>query len=128
SFGPAAAKSAGEQFTDSEDFKALQAKGAGSVRLAIKANELTSATTDTNGAVGDAIQPHRLPGVLQPAQRKHTIRSLLLPGRTASNAVEYVEETGYTNSAATVAEMGASPQSHLKFDLKTVNVKNISHH
>lgn len=127
-FGPAVAKSAGEQFTESDDFKALAAKGAGTARIAIKANELNSATTNTNGAVGDAIQPQRLPGVLQPAQREFTIRSLLLPGRTSSNAVEYVEETGFTNAAATVAEMGASPQSHLKFDLKTVNVKNIGHH
>ncbi|HEV7344552.1 MAG TPA: phage major capsid protein [Devosia sp.] len=128
SFGPAAAKSVGEQFVESEDFKSLASKGAGSARISIKANELTSATTDTNGAVGDAIVPQRLPGVLQPAQREFTIRSLLLPGRTSSNAVEYIEETGYTNNAAVVAELGAVPQSHLKFDLKTVNVKNIAHH
>lgn len=125
-FGPVAAKSIGEQLTDSQEFKSFN--GSGSVRLSVKANELQSTTTDTNGAVGDAIVPQRLPGVLQPAQREFTIRSLLLPGRTSSNAVEYVEETGYTNNAATVAEMGASAQSHLKFDLKTVNVKNISHH
>ena len=128
SFGPVAAKSAGEQFVESDDFKAFAAKGAGSARISIKANELTSVTTNTNGAVGDAIQPQRLPGVLMPAERELTIRDLLLPGRTSSNAIEYVQETGFTNSAATVAETGASPQSHLKFDLVTVNVKNISHH
>lgn len=128
SFGPSAVKSVGEQFTDSEDFKALAAKGAGTARISIKANELNSVTSNTNGAVGDAIVPHRLPGIVQPAERELTIRDLLLPGRTSSNAVEYVAETGYTNAAATVAEMGASPQSHLKFDLLTVNVKNISHH
>lgn len=119
-------KSLGAKFTESSEFKSFN--GSGSVRLNIKANELTSLTTDASGSVGDAVVAQRLPGILLPAERVLTIRDLLLPGRTSSNAVEYVEETGYTNAAATRAELGAVAQSTLKFDLKTVNVKNIAHH
>ncbi len=126
SFGQPERKSIGQQITESEQFKSFS--GAGSVRLQVKANELTSATTDTNGAVGDAIVPQRQPGIVMPAERDLTIRDLLLPGRTSSNAVEFVQETGFTNSAATRAELGAVAQSHLKFDLVTTNVKNIGHH
>ena len=126
--GPSEAKSAGARFVESTEFKSFAERPNGSVRLEVKANELTSATTDTNGAVGDAVQPQRLPGVQMPAERVFTIRDLLLPGRTSSNAIEYVEETGYTNAAATRAELGAIAQSHLKFDLKSVGVKNIAHH
>lgn len=121
------AKSIGEQFTESEDFKILQVKGSGTARLNLKATTITSLTTDANGSAGDLIVPQRLPGIVMPAERQLSIRNLLLPGRTSSNAVEYVEETGFTNAAATVAETGTRAQSDLKFELKTVNVKNIAH-
>ncbi|MER9493441.1 phage major capsid protein [Mesorhizobium sp. M0320] len=127
SFDTPEVKSLGAQFTESDDFKALQSKGRGTARFNIKANTLTSLTTDAAGSVGDAIVPQRLPGILQPAQRELTIRDLLLPGRTSSNSIEYVKETGYTNSAAMVAETGPRAQSDLKFDLVTTNVRTIGH-
>jgi HK97 family phage major capsid protein len=119
-------QSLGAKFTASDSWKGFS--GSGNVRMGVKANELTSAITDANGSVGDAIQPQRVPGILMPAERMPTIRDLLLPGRTSSNAIEYVEETGYTNAAATRDELGAIAQSTLKFDLKTANVKSIAHH
>lgn len=119
-------KTPGQRFTESDGWKNFS--GSGNVRMQMKANELTSAITDANGSVGDAIRPDRLPGILQPAERAPTIRNLLLPGRTASNAIEYIEETGFTNNAATRAELGSVAQSTLKFDLKTANVKSIAHH
>lgn len=128
SFGSPSAKTAGAQLVESAEFKSFADRPNGSVRLEVKANELTSLTTDASGSVGDALMPQRLPGILMPAERVLTIRDLLLPGRTSSNAVEYVEETGYTNAAATRAELGAVAQSTLKFDLKSVGVKNIAHH
>jgi HK97 family phage major capsid protein len=126
-FGEPEKKSPGQQFTESEDFKTLASKGRGTARMSLKANVLTSLTTDAAGSVGDAIRPDRLPGIVMPAERELTIRDLLLPGRTASTSVEYVEETGFTNAAATVAETGARAQSDLKFELRTANVKTIAH-
>jgi len=118
--------SLGEQFTGSDDFKALQSKGRGTARLNVKAT-ITSATTDAAGSAGDLIRPDRLPGVVSPIDRPLTIRDLLLPGRTSSNAIEFVQETGFTNSAAPVAEGGDKPQSDLEFDLTTTNVRTIAH-
>lgn len=119
-------KSLGEQFTDTEQFKAHGMKR-GRSRLEVKAvTTVTSGTTGT-GAAGALIRPDRLPGIVTPAQRLLTIRSLLLPGRTDSNAVEYVKETGFQNMAAPVAEGALKPQSDIKFDLVQTPVRTIAH-
>ncbi len=121
-------KSIGAQFTESDEFKALSAKGVGAARMSIKASTITSATTDAAGSAGDAIVADRLPGIQQPAQRAFTIRNLLMPGRTSSNSVEFIKETGYTNSAAAHAENATvGAQSDIKLDLETVPVRNIGH-
>ncbi|WP_307959503.1 phage major capsid protein [Sinorhizobium medicae] len=56
-----------------------------------------------------------------------TVRDLISPGRMDGNALEYVRETGFTNSAAPVAETAAKPESDLKFDLVTTSAKVIAH-
>lgn len=120
-------KSYGEQLTDSDDFKALVAKGRGAARLNVKAvTDITSATSGTGG-VGDAIQATRVPGIITQPNRPFTIRDLLMPGRTGSNAVEFVQESGFQNMAAAVAEGASKPQSDLSFELKTTTVKTIAH-
>lgn len=124
--GPAV-KSNGQLLTDTDDFKRVQKNGGGTARLSIKAvTSITSATTGTGG-VGDAIRPNRLPGIVTPSLRTFTIRDLLLPGRTDSNAVEYVKESGFQNSAAPVAELALKPQSDLAFDLLSTPVRTIAH-
>src|ERR671910_2835664 len=71
--------SVGEQFTGTEEFKALQARGKGSARLSVKAvTSLTSVTTGTGG-VGDAIRADRRPGVIGPPDRPMTVRNLVMP-------------------------------------------------
>lgn len=122
-----AGKSLGEQFTESDDFKALQSKGRGVASMQIKANTITSLTTDAAGSVGDALQPHRIPGVLEPAQRVMTIRDALMPGQVSTDSIEDVRETGFTNAAAVKAETSDSQQSDLKFELFTTPVRTISH-
>lgn len=121
------AKSIGSQFTDSDDFKALASKGRGIARMGLKAvTNITSLTTGTGG-VGDGIRPDRLAGVQTPQLRQMTIRDLLLQGRTSSNAIEYVKESGFQNMAAMVAEGAAKPQSDLSFELVTTTVKTLAH-
>lgn len=123
-------KSIGEQFTESEGFKAFQdssfSKSARGADMLVKAT-LTSATTDAAGSVGDAINQTRLPGILPLAQRRMTVRDLLSPGRMDGNTLEYVKETGFTNSAAPVAEGAAKPESDIKFELETTSAKVIAH-
>lgn len=123
-------KSLGEQFVESDGFKAFQesgfSKGARGADMKVKAT-LTSLTTDAAGSVGDAIQTTRLPGILPLPQRRLTVRDLITPGRMDGNALEYVKETGFTNNAAPVAEGAAKPSSDIKFDLVTTSAKVIAH-
>lgn len=123
-------KSIGEQFVESEGFKTFEATGfSKSARggdLQIKAT-LTSATTDAAGSVGDAVNQTRLPGIMPLPQRRMTVRDLLSQGRMDGSTLEYVKETGFTNSAAPVAEGAAKPESDLKFDLVTTSAKVIAH-
>ena len=79
------------------------------------------------GSAGALVQPMQMPGILMPGLRRLTIRDLLAQGRTTSNAVEYVRENVYTNSAAPVAEGALKPESNLTFTKQTANVKTIAH-
>ncbi|WP_236170437.1 phage major capsid protein [Pseudomonas parakoreensis] len=125
---PVDLKSAGEELSDSEDFKALQTRGRGIARVGRKAvTNITSATTGTGG-VGVAIQPTRVPGIVADPERQFVIRDLIMPGRTSSNAIEFVQESGFQNMAAVQAGEGAAKaQSDISYDLKTTNVVTIAH-
>lgn len=122
-------KTAGQQVAESEELKAFIAGGGkGRVSIAVKAI-ISSLTTDANGSAGDLIVPQRIDGIITPASRRMTIRDLLTPGNTSSNAIQYVKESGFTNSAATVSETAGSakPQSEIKFDIVTTAVTTIAH-
>lgn len=125
---PVDLKSAGEELSDSEDFKALQTRGRGIARVGRKAvTNITSLATGTGG-VGVGIQPTRVPGVVAEPERQFVIRDLIMPGRTSSNAVEFVQESGFQNMAAVQATEGAAKaQSDISFTLKTTNVVTIAH-
>lgn len=126
---PEHAKSLGERVVGSDHFKALFEKGTdfrGSAQFQAKAT-ITSATTDTAGAVGVAVPDSRLPGVIAPPNRRMTIRDLITPGQMDGSTLEYVRETGFNNNAATVAEGAAKPQSDIKMDLVNTSAKVIAH-
>ncbi|MDX0218592.1 phage major capsid protein [Sinorhizobium meliloti] len=127
--GPERRKTIGETVTDNEDFKHF-VKSGGKGRISIPVKAIISAlTTDADGSAGDLIVPQRVPGIVAPPQRRMTIRDLITPGNTNSNAIQYVKETGFTNNAATVSETtGATkPQSEIKFDIVTAPVATIAH-
>ncbi|MDQ7970748.1 MAG: phage major capsid protein [Oxalicibacterium faecigallinarum] len=116
-------KSAGYQLIESEEFKEKAAnwsKGS-------KHNMSLKAITSAGASAGDGIAPDRLPGVQLAPQRRLTVRDLISPGRTASNLVQYLQESGFTNSAATVAEGTKKPESDIDFDLKQAPVVKIAH-
>lgn len=125
---PTDQKSAGEELSESEDFHALQTRGRGIARIGRKAvTNITSSTTGTGG-VGAGIQATRVPGIVAGPDREFTVRDLIMPGRTASNAIEYVRETGFQNMAAPQGGEGAAKaQSDLSFGLVTTTVKTIAH-
>ncbi|MEX4006934.1 phage major capsid protein [Neoaquamicrobium sediminum] len=123
------AKSVGELVIENDEFKAF-VKSGGKGRISIPVKAIISAlTTDADGSAGDLIVPDRRPGVITPPERRLTMRNLITPGNTGSNAIQYVKETGFTNNAATVSETSgaAKPQSEIKFDLVTSAVTTIAH-
>ncbi|MBR0855658.1 phage major capsid protein [Bradyrhizobium liaoningense] len=127
--GPERQKTIGEQVTENEEVKDfLQSGRKGRVSMKLKAI-VSSLTTNADGSAGDLIVPQRLAGVITPPHRRMTIRDLLTPGRTNSNAIQYVKETGFTNNAATVSETSGAtkPQSDIKFDLMTTSVTTVAH-
>jgi len=120
-------KSFGEQFVENEGIKEFAASGSrGKADVRFKAT-ITSATTNAAGSAGAGVQNTRLPGVLELPQRRLTVRDLLSQGRMDGSTLEYVRETGFTNSAAPTAENTAKPQSDLKFDLVNTSAKVIAH-
>lgn len=121
-------KSLGEQVTDDGDVMALMASGRGKASVRVKAI-ISGLTTDANGSAGDLIVPQRQPGILEAVTRRLTVRDLILPGRTSSTSIQYVKESGFTNSAATVSETAGTtkPQSEIKFDIATSAVTTLAH-
>jgi HK97 family phage major capsid protein len=115
--------SPGEQFVANDkvkQFAAESSKARGRVRIDVKAITTASMT-------GAVVAPDRQPGVLIPPERRMTVRDLLTPGRTNSNAVQYVQETSFTNNAAVVSEGVTKPESTLVDQLVTANVATIAH-
>ncbi len=95
-------------------------------RVQVNLKAITSLSTGDGGA-GDLIIPQRVPGIIRQPDRAMTIRDLLSVGRTSSNAIEFVQETGFTNNAAPVAEGAQKPESSIDFQLQTSPVRTIAH-
>lgn len=130
--GEAGPMGLGDHLIASDRFKDLDAAGAwrGSIRVGVEHADITSANTTVGAgrSAGTSLVPgHRLPGIVAPPNRQMTIRDLLAPGQTSSNSVEYVKETGFTNSAAPVAEGALKPKSEITFDLTSTPVRTLAH-
>lgn len=122
----------GDQLVAAEAFKKVDTSGAwrGSIRVGAERADITSADTTVGtgrSASTSLVQGQRVPGIIAPPNREFTIRDLIAPGQTASNSVEYVRETGFTNAAAPVAETTLKPKSDLTFDLETTPVRTLAH-
>lgn len=64
--------------------------------------------------------------ITNPNQRL-TVRDLLAPGDTESNAVAYLRELLFTNNAAPVAENTTKPYSEITFEEVLSGVKTVAH-
>lgn len=109
-----AQKSAGETFTESEQFVdwLKTADRRKSVSVPIKLKAITSAV----GSAGTGVAPDFRGDIISLGRRRFTIRDLMLAGRTSGNAVTYVRESGYTNASAPVSETVRKPESSLTLE------------
>jgi HK97 family phage major capsid protein len=65
--------------------------------------------------------------IVQPLQRRLTIRDLLAGGRTDASAIFYPKESGFTNNAAIQSEGSLKQESNITFDPTTEAVVTIAH-
>lgn len=122
----------GDIVVNSEKFKSTDVSGGwrGAIRVGFERADITSANTTVGAgrSAGTSLVPGaRVPGIVAPPNRQFTIRDLLAPGRTSASSVEYVKETGFTNSAAPVAEGTTKPKSDLQFNMFTTPVRTLAH-
>lgn len=122
----------GDIVVNSEKFKSTDVSGGwrGAIRVGFERADITSSNTTVGAgrSVGTSLVPGaRVPGIIAPPNRQFTIRDLLAPGRTSASSVEYVKETGFTNSAAPVAETTTKPKSDLTFNMFTTPVRTLAH-
>lgn len=115
-------KSLGERVTGSPEFAGFKAAGCrGSQRIEVKM--ITSAP----GSAGSLVAPDRQQAPIMLPHRPMTVRQLLQPGRTSSNLVYFVRQTGFTNNAAPVAEGAQKPESNIVFTPDTAAVRTVAH-
>ena len=113
----------GGQVVSSEALKAFSASIEGNKRLSIP---VKAALLSVN-VPGTIVAPDRLPGLDQQPKQRLFIRDLIAPGRTESNTIYWVQQTGFTNNAATVAENTKKPYSDITFAEKITPVRTIAH-
>lgn len=119
-------KTPGQALTESEDFKSwIKAGGMKSANSGFVFG--VKAITSVSGSGAAGVAPDRSDTIVTPPLRRLTIRDLITPGRTESNLVQYVRETGFTNAAATVAEGTLKPESTITYDLMQSAVVTIAH-
>lgn len=119
-------KSFGEIFVESEAYKNMIARGA-STSDPVDVGSFRKSLSSDPASAGVLVVPHRVPGIIGPAERAPRIRDLLPTSPTNSNAIEYVQEKLFTNAAAPQKEGDPKAQSNLTFELKTESVKTLAH-
>lgn len=82
----------------------------------------------TSADLADGIvEPTRLPGIDQMPKQRLFIRDLIATGRTTSSAIFWVQQTGFNNNAAVVAEGTQKPTSEIIFATQVTPVVTIAH-
>lgn len=108
----------GAQFTKSDGYKAFVGGRAQKASFEVK-NTVTNTVGNTFTA--------RAPSIIGGAFREFTLESLLTTLPTTSNAVEYVRENVFTNTAAETAEGLAKPESAITTVLVNEPVATVAH-
>jgi HK97 family phage major capsid protein len=129
------AKSLGEEFTDSAEYKAAvdayKSSGrlpsnfsTGAVGLSAKGTLLEGAGGG-GGAIASTV-PQVVPGVVDKLFQKLTFADLILQGQATTSSFRYVVEGTATSGAAGVAEGGTKPESTLGLTTTDEPIKKIA--
>jgi HK97 family phage major capsid protein len=140
---PQSAKSLGEQFVESDEFKAISGGRAGyTMHSPFQVKGAFSGywgrkdvyTALPSGTPGDFGTPQR-EGIVERQKRTMRVRELFDVQQTNTNMIEYFRVSGFTNNASTVAErndannaFGAKPQSSMTVVGVQAPVRTIAHY
>jgi HK97 family phage major capsid protein len=126
-------KSVGQRVVESQELKGFLDSGKTSVRISLndasfesKAVLSATATWGATTSIGTSLVSPQRGGFLDPLVEQLSVRDLIAPGRTNSNAIEYPREATATNAAAVIAENTLKPLSDLTFDLESAPVRTIA--
>jgi len=116
-----AVKSLRQVMAESAEYKAFREGTLKTVNFSLPdgVKTLMTLTTINNPAT-------RMPGIRESLQDESTVADLMLDGTTDANTLTYMEETTFTNAAATVAEGAAKPEGALGFTERTENIRKIA--
>lgn len=127
-------KSLGALVVESDEFKAAQALGdrARNMEPVTVGSFHKTAIVNATGQNQPLVPADRLGGIVTPAERLLTIRSLIPVGTTGSNLIEFAKENVFTNNAGPQysspnRENVAKPESAITFTLATAPVITLAH-
>ena len=109
---------AGQEFTKSEQFKALVTGQVQRARLDVKNTVVSNSTTTF---------PTQRPGVIRGNFAPLTIRELFTTIPVTSNMVNSLREASWVNSAAEVSQGAAKPESDATFEQYNVPITTVAH-
>jgi HK97 family phage major capsid protein len=118
--GPRQQKSFGQLFTESKAYKGRQGPIGPEARIDV---ELKTLMTTTAGWDPEEIRTGR---VVEFATRPIQVADIIPQTTTSQSAVQYMEETTFTNNAAEIAEAGTYPEAALALTERTSLVRKIS--
>lgn len=115
-------KSLGKEITDHDEFRSYVESGCkGTAGFSVKA------VTTASGSGGDLIVPDRQSGIVGIPRQTPRVRSLLTPGQTTQNSIEYAYQTTRTNNAAVTDEEAQKPESDYAWAVDNAPVRTIAH-
>lgn len=119
-------KTYGEQFIDSDSFKALAAGDSKSARIEVK-NTISNLTGSPEDVDTVLRQAERQSGIVPGAFRSLSVLDVIPTSTTTAAVVEYVKEDSWTNAAAEAQEKAAKDESTLDFAVVQENIRTIAH-
>ncbi|GJD37748.1 phage major capsid protein [Methylobacterium bullatum] len=131
--GLAAPKSWGQRFVESDEYKSAEGhrdRQGQRFRAEVASTEIEHKNiTSVTASGGSLVQrDQRVNDISMLPWNQFTVRDLVAPGTTNSNAVSYPRMTSRTVGAAMVAEGALKPQSDLAFEEVTAPVRTLAHY
>ena len=114
-------KSLGRIIAEHDEFKTL--KDDRKARFEVK--DVTTGSFGTITLPGGVRRGSR--GLIQPVTQAMFLRDIIPTAATSAAVIEYLQETGFTNNAAVVAEGAQKPQSELTFAPKAAPMVKMAH-